>query len=144
MNEHIRNTVVKIDEHIRRELWFDFHVINFDGQKLTIAGGIDLHYYHSLELIFEDVFFVSCFFQGWHSNTGLPVFVLPELSQQIELNLKFEIEQGYQLFVFKTKDYKNDCYVAAANISFNTDTVFYHYRPDLKENEHIADFVKIP
>lgn len=133
-------TSQQIDKIIRKEIWFDFHVLNFDGHRLTVAGSIDLIYYHNLEVIFEDIFFVSGFFKGWHSDTEKTVFQIPE--NETELNEKFEIEQDYQLFTFKTEDYQNDVIIAANTISFNTDTVFYYDRQDLKPNERIADFVK--
>lgn len=140
MTTEIRDLVKEIDGIVRQQKWFDFHVLSYDGFKLTIGGSIDLNYYHSLEIIFNDVFFVSGFFKGWHSDTHSDVFLLPD--NEIELNRQFEIEQGYQLFVFKTEDHKSDFTVAAKSLSFNTDTVFYYDRQDLKENERIADFVK--
>ena len=63
MTTEIKNLATKIDSIIRQHKWFDFHVLNYDGFKLTIAGGIDLTYSHILEIIFEDIFFVSGFFQ---------------------------------------------------------------------------------
>jgi hypothetical protein len=140
MAKELKNIVLKIDSEIRRHEWFDFHILNFDGFKLTVAGSVDLTYYHKLEIIFEDIFFVSGFFQGWHSDTEQRTFYLPD--NENEMNEKYEIEQGYQLFIFKTEDYTNDVVIAAKNITFNTDTVYYYERPDLKENERIADFVK--
>ncbi|WP_298143762.1 hypothetical protein [Flavobacterium sp.] len=135
-----RDTAAKIDKEIRRHKWFDFHVLSFNGHKLIVAGGEDLTHYHILEIIFEDLFFVSGFFQGWHSDTTQTVFAIPENDH--EMNIKYEIEQDYQLFVFKTENYKNDVIIAARAISFNTDTVYYYERIDLKPNERIADFVK--
>ncbi|PIQ15937.1 MAG: hypothetical protein COW67_05535 [Flavobacteriales bacterium CG18_big_fil_WC_8_21_14_2_50_32_9] len=57
------------------------------------------------------------------------------------MNEKYEIEQGYQLFIFKIEDYSNDVVIAAKHVTFNTNTVYYYERPNLKEKERIADFV---
>lgn len=140
MNSETKKLVEQIDSLIRQQPWFDFHVFHYDGSKLIIAGSTDLDYYHKLEVVFEDVFFVSGHFNLWHSNTKAPVFVLPE--NEAQLIRMFKIEQGYQLFVFKTEEYSNDFVVAAKTVSFNTDTVYYYNRTDLKENERIALFVK--
>ena len=140
MTQEIRNIVSEIDDEIRQHEWFDFHILSFDGFKLIIAGGIDLIYYHKLEIIFEGVFFVSGFFQGWRSDTKQRTFLLPD--NEKEINEKYEIEQGYQLFLFKTEDYKNNVLIAAQNVSYNVDIVYYYERLDLKENERIAEFVK--
>lgn len=132
----------KINELICQQSWFDFHVVSFDGYKLIIGGSIDLSYYHTLEIIFEDIFFVSGFFRGWHSDTEKTVFEIPD--NEIELNEKYEVEEDYQLFIFKTEEYKNDIIIVAKTVSYNTDTVYYYHKTDLKPNERIATFVKIP
>ena len=140
MTEEIKNIVTQIDKEIRKEKWFDFHVLNYYGSRLTIGGSVDLTYYHKLEIVFEDVFFVSGVFAGWRSDTSDEVIILP--ANEKDLNQKFEIEQGYQLFIIRAEDYKNNFVVAAKNLSFSTDTVYYYNRGNLKENERIADFVK--
>ena len=136
-----KSVVTKIDDHIRENAWFDFHLWRYDGRNLVISGSTDLTYYHKLEIVFTDVFFASTFFEGWHSDTDKPVIEIPDTDLNRELNIKFEIEQGYQLFIIRTEDYKNDIYVAAKDIDFNTDTVYYHYKEYLKDNERMADFV---
>lgn len=141
MNNKTESTVKEIDNYIRKNKWFDFHLWRFDGRKLIIAGSTDLTYYHKLEIIFIDVFFASTFFECWQSDTENNVIELPEPSLNIELNSKYEIEQGYQVFIIRTENYKNDIYIAAKEIEFNTDTVYYYQRKNLKENERLADYL---
>jgi hypothetical protein len=140
MNDKILNTVLEIDKEIRKHDWFEFTVLNYDGYKLTIAGSFDFSYYHNLEIFFEDILFFSGYFNGWIANTSNPTFLLPE--NENEMNRKYQIENGYQLFVFKANNYENDIVIAAKNIKFNTDTVYYYERNNLKENERLASFVK--
>ncbi len=139
----IKQLVNEIDQIIRKNQWFDFHVIKYDGYRLIIGGSIDLTYYHKLEIIFEDVFFASTFFNEWHTDTNKPVLEIPNDKLNKELNLRFEIEQGYQVFIIHTEDYKNNIYIAAKTLIYNTDTVYYYKRNELKENERIADFVNV-
>lgn len=134
------DTVNKIDNQICNNDLFEFHVFSFDGYKLSIVGSSDFSYYHKIEIIFEDVFFFSGFFNGWQSDTSNNVFLIPE--NENDLNIKFEIEADYQLFTFKTEDYNNDIIIGAKNISFNNDIVYYYNRPNLQQNERIADFIK--
>lgn len=142
MKEQDFDIVKEIDRRIREHDWFDFHVTSYNGRVLEIVGSMDLSYYHQLEIIFEDVFFASIFFERWHSDTKKPVIELQDSDLNKELNMRFEIEQGYQLFVIRTEDYENDIYIAAKKISFNSDTVYYYDKADLKENERLAEFVK--
>ncbi len=141
MNNKHKSIVKQIDEYIRKNDWFDFHLWRYDGRKLILSGSTDLTYYHKLEIIFTDVFFASTFFDGWHSDTDKPVIEIPEHELNRELNIKFEIEQGYQIFIINTEDYKNDIYIAAKEIEFNTDTVFYYQRENLGDNERLADYL---
>jgi hypothetical protein len=134
-NQSHSDIVSEIDAIIRKGLWFDFHVLTYDGLTLTVAGGKDLIYFHELEIRFEGVFFVSGFFAGWHSDTKKEVF-----SSQVhdpEKNGTFEIETGHTLFRFKTDDYKTDVWIASESISYKTDTVFYYQREDLQPNQRI-------
>ena len=141
--DNLKEIVNQIDALIRQKrLWFDFHVLSYDGRKLIIAGSEDLTYYHQLEVIFEDVFFFSGYFDEWHSDTSQPVFILPNLETELKLNLEYEIVAGNHLFIFKTEDHNNDVIISARKVSFNTDNVLYYFREDLKENQRLADFVK--
>ena len=141
MNDKNKLAVNEIDNYIRENTWFDFHVWRYDGRNLIISGSIDLTYYHKLEIVFKDVFFASTFFESWRSNTNKPVIEIPEHKVNKALNLKFEIEQGYQIFLIRTEDFKNDIYIAAKEISFNTDTVYYYQKDNLGKNERLADYL---
>lgn len=134
-----KSIVTEIDGLIRKHEWFDLQVYSYNHNRLLIAGGIDLTYYHSIEIIFEDVYFFTGYLSGWHADTRKPVFELP--SESISLNLKFNNIQGYTLFRFNSED-TPDIYIAAAAVYYNTDTVYYYNKTDLKENERIADFIK--
>ena len=132
-----KNIVEEIDSIIRANLWFDFHVLSFEHNRLIVAGGKDLSYYHSIEVIFEEVFFVSAVFQRWHSDTKQTVFT--ERTDSAEISLQFELEQGFRVFAFKAEDYNQEMVIAAKSVRYNTDTVYYYPRADLKENERLAN-----
>lgn len=132
--------VNEVDNFIRKQNWLDFQVSQYDGYNLKVDGSTDFSYYHNLEIFFHDVFFVSVFFNGWKSDTQQSVFEIPV--NEVELNQQYEIEQDYQLFIFRTEDYTNDVIIAANTISFNTDTVYYYNRENLLPGERIASFVK--
>ena len=140
MSIDFKNIVAEIDRLIRKNEWFDFHAYSLKNGHFIIAGGIDLTYSHTLEIIFENVHFHYGHTDGWHSDTSNVVFEIPE--ESTKLNEQFQISQGYTLFRFNSED-TPDIYIAASNITYNTDRVFYYYRPNLKENERLAEFVKI-
>lgn len=141
MNDKYKSVVKQIDDYIRQNAWFDFHLWRYDGRNLVILGSTDLTYYHKLEIVFTDVFFASTFFEGWKSDTNKSVIEIPNTELNRELNIKFEIELGYQIFIIRTEDYKNDIYVAAKGIEYNTDTVYYYQRDNLDDNERLVDYL---
>jgi hypothetical protein len=53
------------------------------------------------------------------------VIEIPVGETEKELNKKFEIEQGYQLFIIHPEDYKNRIYIAAKRIAYRTGKVNY-------------------
>jgi hypothetical protein len=140
MNADLTRTVESIDTLIRQQSWFDLHIYSYKNGQLIVAGSIDLTYSHTLEIIFDDVYFFSGYPEGWHSDTDKTVFEIPD--QCAKLYKQFQIIQEYTLFRFAAED-TPDVLIAASAISYNTDTVYYYNRPDLKENERIADFVKL-
>ena len=144
MTDETRKAVEEIDVVIRRNAWFDFQISTYDGSNLIISGSTDSLYYHELEVTFHNVFFVSGYFHDWKSDTTHPVFRTPEQEEAYQMNFQFEIEEGYDLFIFKVEGSKNDVIVASESISYNTDTVLHYYREKLEPGMRLADFVIKP
>jgi hypothetical protein len=140
MKNNIRDIAFEIDKLIRQHGWFDFYVLSNDDKGLIIAGSEDLTYYHTLEISFKDVQYFHSIYPDWHSDTKQTVFMVAD--NQAELKNKYTIAEDYRFFVMKIEGDSNDVIIAAKSINYNTDTVFYYDRPELKENERIADFVK--
>lgn len=129
----------EIDSCIRQFSWLDFDVYRYDGYRLTVVGSTDFSYYHQLEIIFEDVFFVFGNFSTWGSDTEKRVFGFPD--NEAELITRFNIEQDYQLFEFRQDGLDNDFIIASNTLTYNTDKVYYYPKDDLQPNERLADFV---
>ena len=142
MDKDTQAIVQDINRIVQVQEWFDFQVVEYVIDRLVIRGGADLTYGHSLELVFEEVFFYSGVITGWHTDTRKPMITTPEGNELIELNMRFEVQAGYQLFVIHPEDFKSKIYVAAMRLTFNTDAVYYYQRENLKQNERIAGFVK--
>ena len=50
---NIQQLVHEVNFIISKESWFDMEVYKWDGGMLTIVGGIDLTYWHSLRISIE-------------------------------------------------------------------------------------------
>ncbi|MBF9238273.1 hypothetical protein I2I05_12785 [Hymenobacter sp. BT683] len=138
MTDETRKTVEEIDALIRKNAWFDFHVSSYNGSDLVITGSTDFSYYHELEITFHNVFFATCYFKYWKSDTTSPVFFIPEQEEAYQMNFQLEIEVGFDLFIFKVEDSKTNVTIAAKSVSYNTDTVLYYYRENLPPGMRLA------
>lgn len=116
----IKKNVESINTFIGNQLWLDFEVLHYDKQKLTIIGSIDISNAHDIEIVFEDVFFVSLPIE-WKTDTSEQSLSIIEGETEIILNKKLQVEQGYSIFAFVPEDYPEDfaCYVCAKRITFN-------------------------
>jgi hypothetical protein len=80
----------------------------------------------------------------WKSDTSKNVIEIVTGDEARMINLKNKVEQGYSLFKFVPEDMDEDCffYVAAKELNYSTETVFYYQKESLNENERIAAWVK--
>jgi len=134
-------TKVLENQMISKQPWFDMEIIGFDRGKLIIAGSIDFSYGHIMEVIFEDVFHATVN-REWKTNTSTETLHIVDNLESSEINLLFQIEQGYTLFKIIFEDLSVPFYISAKNVDFNTDKVFYYKKDYLAENERIANWVK--
>jgi hypothetical protein len=123
-----------------KEAFFGMEIIKMTGVDLIIAGSNDFTYYHSLEIVFKDVFhiFVNA---KWEVETKLPFLGLMNKEDAFDYNGKFKIEQGHSIFTLAAEDFDQPFCVVAKDIQFNEDTVFYYKRENLKKGERLADWI---
>lgn len=118
-NKKVKITVDEINDFIRKKMWLDFEVLNYDKSKLTVIGSIDISTVHDIEIVFEDVFFVSMPFE-WKTDTSETVLIFVEGEEAIAINKRFQVEKGYYIFKFIPEDFPEDfgCYLGAKSISY--------------------------
>jgi hypothetical protein len=135
--------IEEINSYLKKEMWYDFEILEYKENCLIIIGSTDFTYSHSIEIKFEDVF-LSHFNTEWKSDTTKNVIEVVSGDEARIINVKNRVEQGYILFKFIPEDMEENCffYIAAKNITYNIDTVLYSYKESLNENERIADWVK--
>ena len=115
----LQEVVEEINAFLQKQLWYDFEVIRYQDQKLTINGGIDPSSHHNMEIYFEDVFFLSLPIE-WKTDTTKTAFSLVAGSNAVELNKRFQVEMGYHIFRFTPEYYPEDfgCLVGARKVSY--------------------------
>ncbi|MGB3259914.1 hypothetical protein [Paenisporosarcina sp.] len=117
--EKVKVVVKEIDTIIRKELWYEFIVDQYTAtNKLILNGGFSTSY-PDIEIIFEDIFFISLPIM-WKSDTKKVVLTLLEGEEFRKMNIKFGVEIGYHIFKFTPNYYSSNfgCLIGAKKISF--------------------------
>lgn len=136
----IKEKIAKINAYIRQNEWFDFSLQYLSSSEAIILGGKDLQYYHELEVIFSDVFYVSLC-MDWKSAPSRDVLHLVEGQDAYEFNVRFNVLEGNSVFEFVIEDNEEDYYVVAKGLDYSFDTVYHYKRANLKEGERLADWI---
>ena len=131
-----------INNIVSKDIHFEFEILGLTNNDLVLIGSEDFCYYHTLEITFQNIFHINLN-ESFKIDTTKPFLSLPEKQEAYDLNVKLEVLEGYYIFKLTTEgiDDAITFYVIAQDIKYNTDTVFYYKRENLKENERIAEWV---
>jgi hypothetical protein len=58
------NKIEEINSCLKREMWYDFEVLEYKEKCLVVIGSTDFSYSHSIELKFNDVFCFTAILNG--------------------------------------------------------------------------------
>jgi len=120
MNNYLisnKSVVADINKYASKYMRLNFSIYEYNGKELILVGSEDETSCIQIEIIFEDLFFISAFF-SWHTNPREDIIVIPEDNEIIKLNKQFEIEAEYQLFRLIPEGHDNMFYVAAKSIDY--------------------------
>ena len=121
--DNIQNVTI-INDFIRSQPWLDVDLYTYDSTDLILIGGIDLTAYHQIEIKFRSVHCYHGVFH-WHTDTSRPFFDIPKGSELIDLNGKYSIERGHDLFRIFPEDHNGPIIIAAENCIPSIKTVYY-------------------
>ncbi len=137
----IKEKLKKINFLISKESWLDMEILEIKGGNLVIACSTDFSYGHCLEIKFIDVFHVNINAE-WKTDTSKAVLHMANDEECLAVNQNYQIEQGNILFKITAEDLQVPFYISAKNLDYNTDSVLYYKKENLKDNERIADWVQ--
>ena len=103
----IEDEVRRVNEYIQRRPWFDFEVDSLTARNLSVTGTIDESFPQEIEVLFEHVIA----FSGpstWQTDTSHRSLSILSGARAYELNLRYQVEQGFQLFQFRAEHHPED------------------------------------
>lgn len=81
----------------------DFEIVEYNKNRLRIIGSIDPSSTPNIEIILDDVFFISSPL-SWQTDTSEQVISLLD-SDAKQINEWFKVEQGYYIVQWMPEDY---------------------------------------
>jgi len=122
MNQNITSTVDAINDFVKKQMWMDFEFNQYNGYELLIGGTIDLSAPdYMITIIFRNVNFI-CLGADWTANTEKDIFKLLDGEEWEVVRQKYQIQSEYSIFQFFAGDSDAPLYVAAKEITYDTDS----------------------
>lgn len=113
----MENKVKEINSFLKQHLWCDFSLIHW-SHNLTIGGSTSFSLTPDIIIVFEDVFFVQCLGE-WKTDTTTDSFFVSNTEKDVrELNLVYQVIEGYTMFIINAEDISKPMYICARNISY--------------------------
>jgi hypothetical protein len=116
-SDNVDTVVAEVNEFVARQLWMDFSVWSYHGDKLEVSGTRDESYWSDLRVVFNGVCWVCIRFQGWRTEPTRPVLLRVDGSEAHEVKARFQIEVGHHLFKLVAEDFEQPMWVAAQGIT---------------------------
>ncbi|MCM3290012.1 hypothetical protein M3661_07715 [Paenibacillus sp. MER 180] len=115
----VGRVVREINDYIKRGLWFDFEIKQYQDGEISLYGGLSLSY-PDVEIKFKEVFFVSLPMM-WKTDTKDTILTVLEGEAEREISEKFQVEYLHYIFKFTPEDYPSNfgCLIAAKEISYS-------------------------
>jgi hypothetical protein len=119
----IIETISNVNKYLSTSFYIEMSFYKYNKGSLTVVASENLLYYHTLEIIFQDVDFISGKVE-WKIDTKKPSFGLLTGEDFLEFNLKYRTLRGYQVFNFLDEDGLYT-YIVAKDVSLRINTVKY-------------------
>jgi hypothetical protein len=111
--------IEEIKAFIKQKPWFDFQVVSCSNDNLLIAGSTAIHMFYEIHITFEHVFMLQLN-MDWRVDTSSEIIKIVPGRDAKEMNLAYQIDQGYQLFEFIPDEIPENThfYIAAEKIDY--------------------------
>lgn len=115
-----RQTVARINSHLRGMPWCDFEIMEYHGNRLVLMGSIDPSSSHDIEVTFVDVAFLSLPTE-WRTNTSEAPLSIVVGEDAVPTNRRFRVVRGTHIFRFQPEDMPDcgGCLIGARAIEFS-------------------------
>lgn len=111
--------LAEVNSFVGKHLWMDFSVWSYRCGALEVSGSTDESYWSDLRITFRDVCWANIRFQGWHSDTSIPILHRVSGDEERTMNKKYWTEIGNHLFKLVAEDFVEPMWVSAKSIDID-------------------------
>lgn len=112
---NINNEILKINTYLKKQLWMDFEIYKSNAGEMILSGFLDEMESDKLKIIFHRPYMIICTmcftFEG-----GNRFVDLLEGEKAREINKKYGVTQGNNIFKIINTNINSDMYVIAEGI----------------------------
>ena len=105
----------KINRYLKEQLWMDFELCNMNCGKIEMYGFLDEAGEDKIKIIFEQPYMMLCTFTFTYEGNG-DFISLVIGNEAVNLNKKYNVTQGNQIFKISNTNINNNMYIIAKEI----------------------------
>lgn len=104
-----------VNDYLKEQLWMDFELCNMNCGKIEMFGFLDEAGNDQIKIVFDRPYMMlSTFCFTYEGNSDFISLVTGE--EAVELNKKYKVTKGNQIFKICDTNIKNDMYIIAKDI----------------------------
>ena len=104
-----------IKDYLKEQLWMDFELCNMNGGKIEMFGFLDEAGDEKVKIVFDRPYMMlSTFCFTYEGNSEFISLVTGD--ESVELNKKYNVTEGNQIFKISDTNINSDMYIIAKEI----------------------------
>lgn len=104
-----------INNYLKKQLWMDFELCNMNCGKIELFGFLDEGGEEKIKIEFDRPYMMlSTFYFTYEGNSDFISLVIGD--EAIELNRKYNVTRGNQIFKISDTNIGNDMYIIAKGL----------------------------
>lgn len=111
----IEDTITRINEYLKEELWMDFELFETESRDVALSGRIDDCYDEKIRIIFKQPFMTSCTYYFTYEGGGNFIEILTG-EDAYRINVQYGVTQGNYIFKIINTQVEGIMYIIAKDI----------------------------
>lgn len=139
MNKEIISTIGIFQKELEKTNIEDFYIDEFRRERLLIIGSFDFSYYHDVEIIFSNVYYICC---STYISADTFRLATTEEIKYMQQTIKGFVSDGY-VFCLEDSFTEVKHFIVADNFEYHFEKICYFNGSERIEGEKLSEWAKI-